>query len=91
MEEVMSVAVEAIFFLRPDICSVGFFMEGLFAHFFSPYRRGYQPKDVQLFLQLANNKKYLRHNFLENTQKNKQPDIRTEVGNLLNILQRHTM
>ena len=40
-----------------DNCLVMLFMEGLFAHFFSPYRRDYHTKDVQYFLKLANEQK----------------------------------
>ena len=40
-------------------------MEGLFAHFFSPYRRGYHTKDVQWFLELANKQEHWKTNPLK--------------------------
>ena len=40
-------------------------MEGLFAHFFSPYRRGYDTEDVQWFLELANEQEQWGANPLE--------------------------
>ena len=42
-------------------------MEGLFAHFFSPYRRGYDTEDVQWFLELANKQKQWKANPLEHS------------------------
>ena len=42
-------------------------MEGLFAHFFSPYRRGYDTEDVQWFLELANKQKQWGANPLEHS------------------------
>ena len=47
-------------------------MEGLFAHFFSPYRRGYHAEDVQWFLELANKQEHWKNNSLECVQQQQQ-------------------
>ena len=51
--------------LHCDSHSVRLLLEGLFAHFFSPYRRSYDTKDVQWFLELANEQVNWRANPLE--------------------------
>ena len=71
LAEVTSVVVEIISetsfspSLHRDSRSVRLLMEGLFAHFFSPYRRGYDTEDVQWFLELANEQEQWGANPLE--------------------------
>ena len=71
LAEVTSVVVEIISetsfspSLHRDSRSVRLLMEGLFAHFFSPYRRGYDTEDVQWFLALANEQEQWGANPLE--------------------------
>ena len=73
LAEITSVAVEVISetsfspSLHRDSRSVRFLMEGLFAHFFSPYRRGYDTEDVQWFLELANEQEQWGANPLEHS------------------------
>ncbi len=40
--------------LYQDNQKVRLLMEGLFAHFFSPYRPSYHPEDARWFMELAN-------------------------------------
>ena len=66
-------------------CSVMPFMEGLFAHFFSPYRRDYHTKDVQWFLELANEQKQWTANPWELKRAQQQPHVHDQpakVGHL---------
>ena len=64
--------------LHHDSRSVQLLMEGLFAHFFSPYRRGYHTEDIQWFLELANKQEHWGVKRLEHAQHH-QPVTRTEV------------
>lgn len=83
LAEVTSVAEEVIF-SSCDICSVRLFMEGLCAHFFSPYWRHYHTKDIQWFLEWANEQEHWGTNPLEHAQQqeHQQSVARSEVGHL---------
>ena len=63
--------------------SVQLLIEGLFAHFFSAYRCGYNSDDVQWFLKLSNEQEQWKANPLESTQHqlqlSQQSTTRTEV------------
>ena len=75
----MSVTLEVMNISR--IRSVRLLVEGLFAHFFSPYRWGYNTEDIQWFLELANKQENWRANPLEHAQHSEhhQPITKTEV------------
>ena len=58
-------------------------MEGFFAHFFSPYRRGYHTEDVQWFLELANKQEQWRTNYAQHQLHEHHKQVSTtEVGHL---------
>ena len=65
LAEVMPVAMEVI---SETSRSVQFLIEGIFTHFFSPYRRSYHTNDVQRFMELANNQKHWTVNPMEHAQ-----------------------
>ena len=64
-------------------------IEGLFAHFFSAYRCGYNSDDVQWFLKLSNEQEQWKANPLQSTQHQlqlfQQSTTGTEVWHLLVI------
>lgn len=51
-----------------ETCSDRLLMEGLLAHFFSPYQCVYHTEDVQWFLELANEQKHWGTNLTEDAQ-----------------------
>ena len=63
--EVMLVVISEI---NPKICSIRLLCEGFFAHFFSSYRQGYHTKDVQMFLELANEQDHWGANYAQQKQ-----------------------
>ena len=69
-----------------ETCSDQLLMEGLFAHFFSPYKCVYYTEDVQWFLMLANKQKHWETNLMEHAQQqpfeHHQVVTRTEIGYL---------
>ena len=75
----MSVVISEI---NPKSCYNRLLCEGFFAHFFSSYRRGYNTKDVQMFLELANEQDHWGANYAQ--QKQSTTD---EVGNDLILVQ----
>ena len=72
-----------------DSCSVRLLMEGLFAHFFSPYRKHYNTEDIQWFLELANEQEQWEANPLEHDQQQKHYQSVTKVGHLFCSVHAH--
>ena len=78
LAEMMSVTLEMISetsFL-PRYRSIQLFVEGLFAHFFSPYRHGYHTEDVQWFLELANKQEHWKANPVTHTHQVASTEVR---------------
>ena len=83
MAEVASVAVKVISETYSQNCSIRFLMEGFFAHFFSPYRRGYHTEDIQWFLELANKQQQWTANYAQHQLREHHKQVATtEVGHL---------
>lgn len=84
LPEVVSAAVKVIQETSSNVYSIRFLVEGFFAHFFSPYRRGYHTEDIQWFLEFANKQEqwgasYAQHQVHEHHE---QQVNTTEVGHL---------
>ena len=83
LAEVASVAVKVISETSSKIYSIRFLVEGFFAHFFSPYRRGYHTEDVQWFLELANKQEQWRASYAQHQLHEHHKQVSTtEVGHL---------